>query len=184
MFDLKISGIVEAERWVNVSRWPTHVISLINPANELPFSVKNHHIGYMHDVASQVDPSWVLPNESHLEEALKFTENLKTGDKLLVHCFQGISRSTSIAIAALIQHGMNYKDAYYHVANIRNILLPNILFTEMTDRRFGLNGDLVRLVASERMDRLRKKFGEEAIDNDHESLVAMKAILEKLNKVN
>lgn len=53
----------------------------------------------------------------------------KNGGKVLVHCSAGISRSSSIIIAYLIQtKQMSLKDAYLYVKERRSVIGPNIGF--------------------------------------------------------
>ena len=59
---------------------------------------------------------YVHPLREHVIEVLEFTKDLTDDDKVLVHCFAGISRSITFAIGIYIQHGMTYEDAYSQVA--------------------------------------------------------------------
>ena len=65
--------------------------------------------------------------EDQLEKAIEFIELAKINkSKILVHCIQGISRSTSVVIAYLIaKENMTLKEAYEHVRSRRDIARPN-----------------------------------------------------------
>lgn len=182
MFELKISGIFEAGRWAD-NGWPTHIISLVDPGVIPPFTAKRHLVLHLHDVESQLRDEWVLPNEQHLDEILKFSRDLEDDDRLLVHCHQGLSRSTASAIGIMVQHGMDPEAAYRHVEGVRDILLPNGLITRMIDEKFGLEGRLVELVMRERREKMRRKMDASVDTLDHGNLVEMKSILEKMRNL-
>ncbi|KAF9034344.1 protein-tyrosine phosphatase-like protein [Panaeolus papilionaceus] len=70
------------------------------------------------------------PNEDlrpHLEAVCNHIDRaLKSGKNVLVHCQQGVSRSTSIVIAYLIRnYGMTYDAAYALVLRKRPCIKPN-----------------------------------------------------------
>jgi predicted protein tyrosine phosphatase len=182
MFELKICGIFEAGRWAE-NGWPTHIISMVDPGVQILFSCENHLVLHLHDVESQLMESWVLPNEHHLDSILEFSKDLQDGDRLLVHCHQGISRSTSAAIGIMIQHGMDAEAAYRHVESVRDILLPNGLITRMIDNRFGLNNALIDLTMGERRAKMQTRMDRSIDANDHGNVVEMKSILEKFRNI-
>jgi len=64
---------------------------------------------------------------AHLEEACEFIEEARRNSKkALVHCIQGISRSSSFVIAYLmLKQGMTLRQAYDHVLSRRSIIKPN-----------------------------------------------------------
>lgn len=182
MFELKISGIYEASRWVT-NGWATHVISLVDPSTHIDFKCDNHLILKFHDVESQVMDEWVLPSEQHVDAILEFTKNIPDNTKLLVHCHQGLSRSTAAAIGVMLQKGMDPESAYLYVESVRDILLPNGLITQILDDKFQLNGALVELVMSERKKHMQKRMDVSIDANSPENLVAMKKILESLKGI-
>ena len=54
----------------------------------------------------------------------------KAKGKVLVHCVQGVSRSTTICLAYLIwKENMNYEQAYEYIRARRGIASPNLGFT-------------------------------------------------------
>lgn len=182
MFELKICGIFEAGRWAD-NGWPTHVISMVDPSVEIPFTCKNHLILHLHDVESQLRAEWVLGSEQHIDAILEFTKDLTSHHRLLVHCHQGISRSTAASIGIMLQHGMDAESAYRYVESVRDILLPNGLIIRMLDDRFNLDGALVDLVIAERREKMQRRM-DQAIDiTDHSNVVEMKSILEKLKSI-
>ncbi len=143
MFQILVTSFNEAENFIE-EKWPTRIISLIDNERVVNLLGPHHLHLKFNDVSStnMVNP----PLPEHLVQVLEFTKDLTDSDKVLVHCLAGISRSTAMAIAILIQHGMNYRDAYFHIAAVRPQLMPNHLITFYTDDYFNLNGELIALV--------------------------------------
>lgn len=179
MFELKISGIFEAGRWAD-NGWPTHIISMVDPGVAIQFSADNHLKLHLHDAESQLRSDWILPNESHVESILDFTKDLKDSDRLLVHCHQGLSRSTAAAIGVMLQHGMDYQQAYEHVESVRDILLPNGLIIQILDNKFELDGKLHKLIMDNRREKMKKRMDRNVNETNHNDVLEMKSILEKL----
>lgn len=88
----------------------------------------------------------VHPTVEHLKQVFAFTQHLSDDDRLLVHCYAGQSRSTACALAVLIQHGMDFREAFDRVSVMRSIMLPNALIVHLTDEYFGLNGEFDQLL--------------------------------------
>lgn len=63
----------------------------------------------------------------HLDQAIKFIKSaLSSRENVLVHCNLGISRSSSIVIAYLIdQCDMSYTKAFRHLSKLHPIAYPN-----------------------------------------------------------
>ncbi|XP_051148618.1 protein-tyrosine-phosphatase MKP1-like [Andrographis paniculata] len=58
-----------------------------------------------------------------------FEDVQEQGGRLLVHCCQGVSRSTSLVIAYLMwKEGQSFDDAFQHVKEARGIINPNVGF--------------------------------------------------------
>jgi predicted protein tyrosine phosphatase len=141
-FEIKVRSFEDAKAEY-LSGWPTKIISLIK--EDMP-SWGESHLHLKFDDVHNPLKHYVHPTEWHFQRILDFTKNLTSSDKVLVHCIAGISRSTSAAIAILIQHGMSYEDAYNHISAQRRHLAPNRLVVSYTDEHFGLNGDYYRFV--------------------------------------
>jgi predicted protein tyrosine phosphatase len=146
MFDLKVVGLDEANI-LRQENWPTRIVSLTGD-EMLDYGPRHLHVTV--DDVNYPTPHWLCPELSHLQQVLEFTKDLTTDDRLLVHCLAGISRSTSIAIGILIQHGMDYREAFERVETVRACLIPNRMFIQHIDDHFSLNGQLVALVAASR----------------------------------
>ncbi len=65
--------------------------------------------------------------KQHFQTCIKFIKDaIAEGGTVLVHCYAGVSRSTTIVIAYLMQeHGMAYLDAMQHVRKCRWFINPN-----------------------------------------------------------
>lgn len=152
MFQLKVVGLEEANRLIEQG-WPTRIVSLTGDARE---SLGSHHLHIVVSDVSVALPTAIYPTPEHLEAALDFTKDLTDDDRLLVHCFAGQSRSTAVSIGILINHGMHYADAFAHVESVRSILLPNRLFIQHIDDRFGLDGQLIAHAKAHRASALQR----------------------------
>lgn len=141
MFNLKITDLPTAKGLL-AHGWPTKAVSLVCPGTDLWHHGDHHHIVWANDIPVSM-PGMVAPEREHVEGVLAFTADLKPDDKLLVHCFAGISRSTAMAIGILISHGVPYAEAFATVENIRPFMHPNTRIIRFIDELMGLDGKLV-----------------------------------------
>lgn len=184
MFDIKICGITEAGIWVN-NNWPTKVISLINQDTELNYTFDDHLILRLDDVESQTLPDWIVPNMSHVDDVVDFTKDLTDDDKLLIHCHQGISRSTAMAIGVLISHHFFPQEAYDKITEVREFIFPNLLIIKLIDDKFNLNNELVDIVTEKRKEQMKRRLDKSISDDEmskRSSVNDIKSLLEKLYK--
>lgn len=185
MFEIKIRGIYEAQLLIE-AKWPTKIISLVDPGVNLHKQGEHHIIKHMHDVSSKVSEDWILPEKTQFEDILEFSNSFVDEDKVLIHCHMGISRSTATAIGVCMQHGMNYQEAYYHIASIRDCLMPNMLLCTYIDEKFRLDGELKEFIHSQRTKE-RQHRADRVIDEAHAAnrsdTDAMTALLLKLQEI-
>ena len=105
-----------------------------------------HGITHIMTVANKLQPAYPTEYAYHVIEipdapnanilayfpqAIKFMEETLANpdNKLLVHCFAGKSRSSTVLLAYLMQaQGMNLRDAYDLVKSKREKVLPNMGF--------------------------------------------------------
>lgn len=118
--------------------------------------LKEHKIEY---ILSTVDVHPIYPNDfdykilpyrdsvsenilSNLDEGVEYiNESLKNGN-VLVHCFYGVSRSSSLIIAYLIKHhGHSFDSALKLIKEKRPIANPNQSFRTQLK---GLNKDILK----------------------------------------
>lgn len=81
--------------------------------SEVKFGHANHMIQTFGDVT--ID-SWQAPKKFHVEEIVQF--GIDNEEDILVHCHQGMSRSTSSAIGILLARGVEAETA---VSSLRHI---------------------------------------------------------------
>jgi predicted protein tyrosine phosphatase len=179
MFALKVVGLDEANLLV-CNNWPTHIISLMEnrPTFDRDFGAHHLHIAVA-DVPF-VTQHVISPRPEHLQAVLAFTKDLTETDRLLIHCFAGISRSTATAIGILIQHGLSYAEAFEKVAEVRRHLMPNELFIQHIDAHFDLDNKLVEYVKAHRQQTVGLPTG--PTPSDINSMKAMLRLLERLQK--
>ena len=145
MFDFKIVGMGEATTLLN-EKWPTKTVSVIQESASFESTGPSHLVIHMSDVDSSTK-SLNAPSPSHLKTVLDHTVDLKDGDRLLVNCFAGQSRSTAAAIGILIQHGCDSQTAFDLVLENRGISFPNTLLIKHIDDHFNLGGQLIQIVS-------------------------------------
>lgn len=102
----------------------THILNMIIGVDSIyPTEFKYKNIP-ARDIESQ-DLS------QYFEECVDFIHSaVTTGGKVLVHCSQGISRSSTMVIAYLISQGMSYQEAFSLVKSKRQIINPNPGFVQ------------------------------------------------------
>jgi predicted protein tyrosine phosphatase len=137
MFDMKITGLTEASLF---AWWATKTISTVS--TEVKHKGNDIHlIVYMSDITEEKQ-NHIHPQRHHVNDILDFTKDLNDDDRLLVHCHQGMSRSTATAIGIVIQHGLSIEEAFAHVLKIRPMMLPNTLILKHMDDALKLDGKL------------------------------------------
>jgi protein-tyrosine phosphatase len=99
--------------------------AVLNCAKEIPKSP--HCEEYLHLQMDDVQHETLAP---HFAPAHAFIDaQLSKGKRVLVHCYAGVSRSTSIVIGYLMyRFGMTFTEAYDHVKSNRREINPNIGF--------------------------------------------------------
>lgn len=139
MFDLKISGLVGAKALMQ-NGWPTRVISLVSP-HVLASTGPHHRVVEFDDIEVPVANA-TPPNAAIIRDVMDFSETFAERDRVLIHCHQGMRRSTAAAIGVMIQHGMGIREAFDHCYAIRPIMMPNRWVLHLIDDALKLNGEL------------------------------------------
>lgn len=147
MIELRIVNAAEAVDLLE-NGWPHGAISLIGDDLRFPLGHygPHHLILNFHDVEEEV-AGYTAPSEGQMRRALEHAKPYKRGDRVLVHCHAGKSRSPALAIGVLIQAGMSPAAAFDHVKSIRPQLIPNRLMIRQLDQILGLKGELISIVA-------------------------------------
>lgn len=147
--DIRITGLAEAR---NIGDMFDYVVSIIDSTGLIECLLDNgrHFIIQFDDIAADIvnNSVYILPEKHHIDQILEFTKQFKEGDRVLIHCSAGISRSTAIALLVLIQHGMSPSDAMDHVHDIRSRCWPNAKVVQLGDGVLNCNGEMVLAVDS------------------------------------
>ena len=148
---IKIANMYEVFKIAD-AEFPDKLISLVDLNSPIKQRDENHIVVTFADLVELPDrfkgpymnPKMIpiLPAISHIAEVLEFTKDLSPNDYVLIHCAAGKSRSPAMAIAILMQHGMNYENAFKHILDIRPQAIPNQLMISLIDEYFNLNGEL------------------------------------------
>lgn len=144
MFDLKISDIDHSNELIE--NWATKSIGLIDPeeCKYIP-DYSNYLKVYFHDWEDELRPnSYATPKEHHVKSILEFSKIFCDNDRILVHCHAGISRSTAVAIAILVQHGIGVESAFEKTFLIRPCMHPNRLVLQHAENILELNGEILK----------------------------------------
>jgi dual specificity phosphatase 12 len=137
---------------------PSHQIYLNNRSNQdsidilyIPYiDYLNQHLWEINNSAviySVFNNTNLLNNYDqvpYMQIAYDFINNaLSHNEKILVHCFAGISRSTSVIIYYIMKHySVDYDTAYKIVLDARPIIQPNASFVQQL-KYYDLNRDLI-----------------------------------------
>jgi predicted protein tyrosine phosphatase len=139
----------------------THILSVVDSDDvehvlHLNVPKANRLILVCDDVESMVDARarerampgsrCIAPTATLVRRALAFARDLSENDVLLVHCGQGISRSTAIALAILCQANpdISEKQHFRKVLNLRPEACPNALILRHADTLLGRRGRIAR----------------------------------------
>lgn len=135
MFEFRIEGAYDAEKLLTAN-WPTCVVTVIQRGAEWKSWGPNHLVVPMSDVGDpKASPD--APTIQHLAAILAHTANLTSADRLMVNCWLGQSRSSAVAVAILMQHGMTTEEAFEAVLEQRPVAVPNVLICRHIDSYFG-----------------------------------------------
>lgn len=147
-FEYHVSNLYEAQKSMQ-ERWASHIVSALGRADAIP-SMGDHHLVMTFDDTEVVDDTgkWVAMTRADMERVFEFTSTLGEGDRLLVHCRAGKSRSTAILMGVLMQHGMTADEAFTAVLTIRPVAIPNRLIVEHIDDILDTGGALTNRVAA------------------------------------
>lgn len=128
----------------------THVASLIDPSQRLPvlgIPPAHHFVRRFEDLEDASHP--LAPRLQDVADLLDFGRRLGAGDRLVVHCFGGICRSSAAALAILVQ-AMGADDdalaaARKRLRQIAPRAIPNMLIAQLADRLLNCGGRLEKI---------------------------------------
>ena len=128
-----------------------HVVSLIGDevVIERPTVVEeeNYLRLRLHDISSPLD-GYIVPDEEHIADLLKFVRRWDRRAPMVVHCYAGISRSTASAFASVC--ALNpHRDEETIALELRRAsptATPNIRIVSLADRLLGRDGRMVAAI--------------------------------------
>ncbi|WP_330203584.1 hypothetical protein [Cyanobacterium sp. Dongsha4] len=140
------------------------VISIMNPAWRIyaPLSIEEKQEDNYHSVLKlDFDDVWSeiaeagdeIVTEDIIYQVFDFADNFQEKYKgegtLLIHCHEGISRSTGMALSILTHLTGDIEGAIELINDVRPQAMPNIEIIRLTDEILKLNGELVQKVFEE-----------------------------------
>jgi len=101
---------------------PTVVLNCAKEISKSPYCTDYMHIA--------LDDKWGEKLTPYLSSTNEFiSRHIDAGNKVLVHCYAGVSRSASIVIGYIMyRYHLNFHDAYELVKAKRNVINPNFGF--------------------------------------------------------
>lgn len=92
------------------------------------------------------------PAREDVAEVLRWTKDLKAGDRLLVHCSAGVSRSTALVFSILCQHwGEGFEiECFVELMALRPIAVPNPLLVAFADELLQRGGQMQKAIIADR----------------------------------
>ena len=128
-----------------------HVVSLIGDEAriERPSGVVagNHLWLRLHDISAPLD-GYIMPDEKHIADLLKFVRRWDRRAPLVVHCYAGISRSTASAFASVcaLNPHRHEKSIAQALRRASPTATPNIRIVSIADRLLGRDGRMVAAI--------------------------------------
>lgn len=139
-----VSNLYDLETHVRSVR-PDRVISIIQPEFQPPTPTgvqPSRHLRVpVHDIAEPVAGS-ILPERHHVETIVRFLDDWRAGDPLMVHCLAGVSRSSA---TALLAHFLTTDDAFASARALRKAAphaWPNRRIVALADNVLDCRGRL------------------------------------------
>lgn len=128
-----------------------HVVSLIGdeaPIKRPSVIEKENHLWLrLHDISAPLD-GYILPDEPHVADLLRFVRRWDRRAPLVMHCFAGISRSTASAYASICALSPHRDEASIAQALRRAspTATPNMRIVSLADRLLGRNGRMIAAI--------------------------------------
>jgi len=128
-----------------------HVVSLLGDEGRIErpdcIAPENHLWLRLHDISSPLD-GYILPDEAHVAELLKFVRAWDRRAPLVVHCYMGISRSTASAFASVCALSPHRGEDSIALALRRAspTATPNMRIVSIADRLLGRDGRMIAAV--------------------------------------
>jgi len=161
---LIISSLSELKRF---SGKVTHVLSVVDPDDgpnipSLGVPTGRRLVLLCDDVESRLEAlqrermmpgsRCIAPTETMVERALAFAKVLPDDARLLIHCGQGISRSTAMAFAIMCQASPDLPErkVFQKVIELRPQASPNALIVKYADSLLARRGRMTKAILTPR----------------------------------
>jgi len=128
-----------------------HVVSLLADEDriERPSAIveENHLWLRLHDISSPLD-GYIMPDDEHVADLLKFVRRWDRRAPLVVHCYAGISRSTAGAFVTACALNPQRDEAAIAraIRDASPTAMPNMRIVALADRLLGRDGRMVAAV--------------------------------------
>jgi len=144
-----VCPLSKVEEMVEIHQ-PERVISLLAPGwpfPELEDKTRRHLCLSLHDIHDARDGE-IAPSRGHVQEVIRFVEEMQAGKTLLVHCYAGISRSTATAfIAACVYSPLASElDVAMALRQASPLARPNLALVRHADEELGREGRMVNAI--------------------------------------
>ncbi|MFN3233030.1 MAG: phosphatase [Alphaproteobacteria bacterium] len=121
----------------------THLLSMLDHGTrvETPDHLHPRHHLHMHfsDTDDRNDPN--APTINDIRRIHSWADDVPEDGRIVIHCYMGISRSTSVALGLMARH-MRPTDAAEKLLKIRPQAAPNRLIVSHWDEILELDGAL------------------------------------------
>jgi predicted protein tyrosine phosphatase len=164
--NITICGALDLERYSKVNFGS--IISILDPDAQEPealsrFGAHKRCTLRFHDIGEEID-NLIAPQRRHIDELLDFGRQIERDqpERILVHCFAGLCRSTAAALLLIVQNsGSPPEQAVLRMLEIVPNAWPNPRMIRFGDDSLGLDGGLVSAVQAhyDRMCELYPVFG-------------------------
>ncbi len=152
VWTLRVTDFETAE--ASAIAWADKTVALLDPLFRTSWARRHpdHHGLFFEDTEPAADdPDG--PTRAHLDAVLAVGASMRPGERLLIHCLAGMSRSTAAAIAVLVQAGHAADAAFEAIRRLREpTFWPNQVLIRLADQRFGLDGALAGRVWAWKLD--------------------------------
>ncbi len=122
------------------------VVSILDPRAPMPDELRSIDAPVLVlRFDDSIDPSdATAPRAEDIRELLAFDAGAHEGERLVVHCSAGISRSTgALAVLLAARHPELDDEIFAAIRTIRPIAWPNLLVVSLGDELLGRRGALV-----------------------------------------
>lgn len=121
----------------------SHIISIQQAALPYRGADLSEEVHLLLDFDDVTDPSRLgAPTLAHLASAMSFVDSLPAEAVLVVHCAQGVSRSTALALGLLAREVPPARAAAL-LHGLRPFACPNPLLVRLWDDLLGFDGALI-----------------------------------------